>query len=71
LENLKWQAIRATSWQGMTHQKSAEFLVADFLPWEAFHAIGCHSRKVADQVAAILDGAGHRPVVSIEPNWYY
>ena len=40
LKNLDWKSIRATSWQGMTHQKSAEFLVADFFPWPAFHAIG-------------------------------
>jgi hypothetical protein len=67
LKNLDWKSIRATSWQGMTHQKSAEFLVADFFPWTAFHAIGCHNREVAAQVATILDQSAHRPVVSIEP----
>ena len=71
LENLDWQAIRATQWQGMTHEKSAEFLVADLLPWTAIHAIGCHNRVVAAQVAAILDPVPHRPMVSVEPAWYY
>lgn len=71
LKNLDWKSIRATSWQGMTHQKSAEFLVADFFPWPAFHAIGCHNLEVAAQVAAILDPSPHRPVVSVEPTWYY
>lgn len=30
LSQLDWEAIRATQWQGRTHQKSAEFLLADF-----------------------------------------
>lgn len=71
LGNLDWEAIRATSWQGKTHQKSAELLVADFFPWTAIHAIGCQNEEVAGQVAGILDGAGHCPVVSVERNWYY
>jgi hypothetical protein len=71
LKNLDWESIRAISWQGMTHQKSAEFLVADFFPWTGIHAIGCHNREVAAQVAAILDPSPHRPVVSVEPAWYY
>ena len=30
LAGLDWAAIRATQWQGKTHQKSAAFLTADF-----------------------------------------
>jgi hypothetical protein len=40
LEDLNWQAIRARSWQGRTHEKSAEFLVADFFPWNCIQQIG-------------------------------
>jgi ssDNA thymidine ADP-ribosyltransferase, DarT len=71
LGGLDWQAIRATQWQGQTHQKMAEFLVADFFPWNAFEKIGCQNAETARQVTEILDGTGHRPVVSVEHPWYY
>jgi len=65
LKNLDWKSIRATSWQGMTHQKSAEFLVADFFPWPAFHAIGCHNREVAAKSPLSLT---RRPIVLLYPS---
>ena len=71
LDGLDWQAIRATQWQGSTHQKMAELLVADFFPWSAFDAIGCHNAGTAQQVMDILDGTGHSPVVSVKNAWYY
>lgn len=71
LRNLDWKAIRATQWQGMTHQKMAEFLVADFFPWNAVQRIGCENRETALAVNEILDGTGHCPVVSVERSWYY
>ena len=40
LEDLDWDAIRARSWQGRTHQKMAELLIADFFPWQAITQIG-------------------------------
>ena len=50
IKMLDWAAIRATDWRGKTHQKSAEFLVAEFFPWTGIHAIGCHNSGVAKQV---------------------
>lgn len=71
LESLDWEAIRATSWKGRTHQKSAELLVADFFPWTAVHKIGCHNGGVSSQVAALLRDQPHRPLVETKPEWYY
>ena len=71
IRTLDWAAIRATDWQGRTHQKSAEFLVADSFPWTGFHAIGCHNSEVAKQVQALVNSQHHRPAVSVEPAWYY
>ena len=71
LAGLDWAAIRATQWQGRTHEKSAEFLLADLFDWAGFHAIGCHNDETAQQVQNMLTGHAHRPVVSVEPNWYY
>lgn len=68
---IDWNAVRAVDWRGKTSQKSAEFLVEDFYPWEAFHSVGCHNSAVAAQVQALLVGAAHCPTVSVEPTWYY
>jgi hypothetical protein len=53
LKALNWTAIRATQWQGLTHEKSAEFLVADFFEWSAIIAIGCHNDAVKLQLEAV------------------
>lgn len=71
LAGLDWAAIRATQWQGKTHQKSAEFLLADFFGWPGFHAVGCYNTEVAQQVQDMLAPYAHRPNVSVERNWYY
>lgn len=71
LAELDWRAIRATQWQGRTHEKSAEFLLADFFDWQGFHAIGCYSSEIAHQIQSILVSAAHRPTVNVERNWYY
>lgn len=71
LAGLDWEAIHATKWQGRTHQKMAEFLVADFFPWPAIGKLACHNQETARQASEILDGTGHHPVVSVEPTWYY
>ena len=71
LEALNWTAIRATQWQGLTHEKSAEFLVAEFFEWSAIVAIGCHNDTVKRQVEALLAKYPHRPQVKVQPSWYY
>jgi hypothetical protein len=71
IKTLDWAAIRATDWRGKTHQKSAEFLVAEFFPWTGIHTIGCHNRGVAKQVEDLVNSQHHRPVVTVEPAWYY
>lgn len=71
LEGLDWAAIRATQWQGKTHQKSAEFLVTDLFDWSGFHAVGCYNTEVAQQVQDMLTHYAHRPNVSVERDWYY
>jgi hypothetical protein len=71
IKTLDWAAIRATDWRGKTHQKSAEFLVADFFPWTGIHAIGCHNSGLAKQVEDLVLSQHHCPAVSVEPAWYY
>ena len=71
IAGLDWESIRATNWQGRTHQKMAEFLVADSFPWTGIKQIGCHNAKVAGQVNALLQNQAHLPVVNVQPSWYY
>ncbi|MCF3651350.1 type II toxin-antitoxin system toxin DNA ADP-ribosyl transferase DarT [Synoicihabitans lomoniglobus] len=68
---LDWEAIQAISWSGRGHQKSAELLVADFVPWSAFHQIGCYNSAIAGQVTELLADIEHRPTIRVERDWYY
>lgn len=69
---LDWSAIRATSWSGRTHQKAAEFLVKDRVPWSAIREIACHNVQTAELVRPMLLGhSGPQPQVTTKPNWYY
>ena len=73
LDGLDWAAIRATQWQGLTHKKSAEFLIADLFDWSGLQSIACYNEETAQKVRALLtpDTLLHKPVVKIESNWYY
>jgi hypothetical protein len=71
LEALDWTAIRATDWRGKTHQKSAEFLVADFFPWLGVTKIVCHNSAVRARVQELIRNQQHQPVVEANKNWYY
>jgi hypothetical protein len=71
MDGLDWPAIRARNWQGRTHEKAAEFLVADFFPWRCVQQIGCHNDKVAQQVNALIQNHSHQPSVDVQQTWYY
>lgn len=71
LDALDWMAIRSTSWRDKTHQKSAEFLVADFFPWAAIQRIGCHNLEIAQQTRELLRSQDHMPSVEVKSDWYY
>jgi hypothetical protein len=68
---IDWTAVRATDWRGVTHQKSAEFLVASFFPWTGIQAIGCHDSGVAEEVGRLLIAHAHQPPVQVHHDWYY
>jgi len=71
IKALDWAAIRAKDWRLKTHQKSAEFLVADFFPWAGFQMIGCQNGDVAQRVRDLLQNQEHQPLVEVRPLWYY
>lgn len=71
IDSLDWAAIRATDWRGRIHEKSAEFLVADFFPLTGIESVGCHNSAIVQQVQSIMAHQGWRPALNVEPNWYY
>lgn len=71
LSGLDWAAIRATQWQGRTHQKAAEFLVADFFDWSGFDTVACYNDETVQKVHDIIKNHPIRPAIAVQPNWYY
>lgn len=71
LNELDWQAIRATQWQSCKEGKQAEFLMEHSFPWHLVEQIAVKTSTVYQQVVNTLQTATHRPSVEIKPNWYY
>ncbi len=77
LQAVDWPLMRATIWRDTNddndrmRRRQAEFLVHRFFPWNLVIEVGVISEKVEEQVTAILCEVGHRPRVSVRPDWYY
>jgi len=52
-------------------RRQAEFLIHRFCPWDCFFEIGVYNDGIKNKVEAILSGATHKPLVSIQKSWYY
>jgi hypothetical protein len=77
LDQINWAAVAANRWAGngvsrqIKEGKQAEFLVEESFPWHLVERVGVRSRDIAQQVAAAMLGARHRPAVQIRADWYY
>jgi hypothetical protein len=71
LGQLNWQAINASQWQGMIHEKQAEFLVADFFDWSAIHEVACFDQTIANRANLYLATHSLKTSVNVRPNWYF
>jgi len=73
LAELDWGIIRSNDWAGESRRdkKAAEFLVADFVPWEAIQSIGCYDAEIAQQVNKLLKDFTQPPAIKVEQEWYY
>lgn len=73
LDTLNWGAIATTDWRDRDIQegKQAEFLMEESFPWELIECIGVINAEVAQQVATLISGADHQPIVAVEREWYY
>lgn len=68
---LNWNAIESYYWSSCKEEKQAEFLVYNFVPWEAIVKIGVYNHDVKTKVEAIVSQFNHKPTVDIERTWYY
>lgn len=77
LDQVDWAIMSERYWNDTPEdgdrkrRRQAEFLVHTSLPWRLVEEIGVMSKKVADEVSAALEGAGHRPPVVVRSGWYY
>jgi len=73
LKEINWPAVAATSWRDppVKEGKQAEFLVYESFPWQRVEHIGVEDQGIERRVNDILRDARHKPLVTVEPNWYY
>jgi hypothetical protein len=73
LDEVDWAAVASTDFRSMTVKegKQAEFLMHESFPWELVERIGVFDDRIKAQVDAAIASAGHKPLVTVEPGWYY
>ena len=71
LDEIAWHVMGAKYWSSVKEERQAEFLVYDFFPWTAVEEIGTINTIAQNKVNQALSGIGHRPQVTVRPDWYY
>jgi ssDNA thymidine ADP-ribosyltransferase, DarT len=72
LHQLDWEILHSNNWGGdRRHKKSAEFLAANFFPWEAIESVGCPNSQAVTRVAESIAGNTYQPQLLLKPDWYY
>lgn len=77
LNQVDWEVIRSWRWRDTledndrSRRKQAEFLVHQYFPWQFIQEIGVINATIRDQLLALLEGAEHKPHVSIQRRWYF
>jgi hypothetical protein len=73
LDVVDWGAVAAVDWQNslVKEGKQAEFLMLDSFPWQLVEAIGVIDQRTLTDVSRMIQGAEHKPLVSVQRDWYY
>jgi len=73
LGEVNWAAVESTDFRDRITKggKQAEFLVYESFPWELVERIGVIDGRIAQQVTDAVREAEHKPLVRVEPRWYY
>ncbi|TSA07418.1 MAG: DUF4433 domain-containing protein [Deltaproteobacteria bacterium] len=73
LHEVNWDAVAARDFRDsiIKEGKQAEFLLFDNCPWKLIERIGVIDEQIERQVIAIIRQNRYKPIVSVQPDWYY
>jgi len=77
LDAVDWNIMTAKYWRDTeqdndrSRRRQAEFLVHEFSPWHLIDEIGVMNTGMRNKVEQALNGAPHRPTVTVRADWYY
>jgi hypothetical protein len=73
LDQIDWPAVANTDFRSATVKegKQAEFLVADFVPWQLVRRVGAMNPAMQAQAMRNMGGVVHRPIVEVCRSWYF
>jgi hypothetical protein len=77
LDKVDWNIMRATIWRDTNEdgdrkrRRQAEFLVHEFFPFSLFGRIGVANQTMAKKTAALLAKLEEKPLIEVQPAWYY
>jgi hypothetical protein len=77
LDKVDWGIMQARYWNDTLQdgdrkrRRQAEFLVHQFFPLSLIERIGVINQKMSWQVSALFLVSAQKPLITIEPTWYY
>jgi ssDNA thymidine ADP-ribosyltransferase DarT-like protein len=73
LNKINWKAVEANDFHDMRIKegKQAEFLLYEFFPWNLIEKIGVSDLNISEKVKKMLEKVDEKPLISVEPFWYY
>jgi hypothetical protein len=72
-DQIDWPAVANTDFRSASVKegKQAEFLVADFVPWQLVRRVGAMNPAMQAQAMRNMGGVVHRPSVEVCRSWYF
>ena len=72
-DQIDWPSVANTDFKSSTVKegKQAEFLVAEFVPWQLVRRIGALNPATQAQAMRNMGGVVHRPSVEVCRSWYF
>ena len=70
LDEIDWNAVRATYWSACKADKQAEFLVENSFPWTLFRRVGARNVETRSIAVEAMQATDHQPAVTIQRAWH-
>ncbi len=71
LGEIDWDAVQARDWRDRKEGKQAEFLVERSFSWALVRRVGARTPETLDRAMEAIRAAARRPIVAVQPHWYY